>query len=238
MSRPDILQLVRRATQRGIRSVMAPCGLLVTHESLTALKDAGVMACSFSLDGPDKSTHDSFRGVSGAYDQILKAMKTSLDVGMPFQINTTVSKLNKNRLDEIYSKAVELGASKLDLFFLVPVGRGKGLSQFALSPEETNEVLDWAFDKAEEGVIDIKETCCPSAPRYCRLTRPFSSHRPSGCLGGRGFSFLSHIGNLQTCGFIDIPCGNIRDFNFDFNALVSSASNPLGRCGSCRGKCE
>jgi MoaA/NifB/PqqE/SkfB family radical SAM enzyme len=70
------------------------------------------------------------------------------------------------------------------------------------------------------------------------LTRPFSSHRPSGCLGGRGFSFLSHIGNLQTCGFIDIPCGNIRDFNFDFKALVSSASNPLGKCGSCRGKCE
>lgn len=236
MSRPDILQLVSRATERGIRSVMAPCGLLVTRERLQELKDAGVMACSFSLDGPDKSTHDAFRGVDGAYDQIVSAMKTASEIGMPFQVNTTVSKLNKDRLDEIYAKAIELGASKLDLFFLVPVGRGKGISQYALSDDETKAVLDWAFDKVEEGKIDIKETCCPSAPAYCAATRPDSTHRPSGCLGGRGFSFLSHIGNLQTCGFIDIPCGNIRDFDFDFQAMVAAAANPLGTCGTCRGK--
>lgn len=235
MSRPDILTLVKRATERGIRSVMAPCGLMVTHESLKALKDAGVMACSFSLDGPDKDTHDAFRGVDGAYDQILAAMRVASDIGMPFQINTTVSKLNKDRLDEIYAKALDMGASKLDLFFLVPVGRGKGISQFALSDDETKAVLDWAFDKAEEGVIDIKETCCPSAPAYCAATRAGSKHRPSGCLGGRGFSFLSHTGNLQTCGFIDIPCGNIRDYDFDFPSMIANATNPLGQCGTCRG---
>jgi MoaA/NifB/PqqE/SkfB family radical SAM enzyme len=236
MSRPDMVELVSHATKRGIRSVMAPCGLLVTRERLLELKEAGVMACSFSLDGPDKETHDAFRGVDGAYDQIVEAMKTAREVGMPFQINTTVSKLNKDRLDEIYAKALELGASKLDLFFLVPVGRGKGISQYALDDNETKAVLDWAFDKAEEGKIGIKETCCPSAPAYCASTRPSSGHRPSGCLGGRGFSFLSHTGFLQTCGFIDIPCGNIRDFGFDFKAMVAAASNPLGECGTCRGK--
>ena len=269
MLRPDILELVSHATSLGVRSVMAPCGMLVTEDRLRALKDAGVMACSFSLDGPDAASHDAFRGVPGAYDNVTRAMRVARDIGMPFQVNTTVSTLNLDRLDEIHAKAVELGAAKLDLFFLVPVGRGKGISQYALSPEQTTRVLDWAFDKAVRGPLAIKETCCPSAPAYwtswcnSRTSQPANPptrepanpptcqphphggapvpgahpgvQPPCGCLGGRGFAFLSHVGDLQTCGFIDRPCGNIRDFACDFRALIASAANPLGARGTCRG---
>ena len=235
MLRPDILELVQMATDRGLRSVMAPCGMLVTEDRLQALKDAGVMACSFSLDGPDAATHDAFRGVAGAYRNVTQAMATARKIGMPFQVNTTVSTLNCDRLDAIYARARELGAAKLDLFFLVPVGRGKGLADHALSEEQTRRVLDWCFRKATEGPLAIKETCCPSAPRYwaaCGSPGP----RPTGCLGGRGFAFLSHVGDLQTCGFVDTPCGNIRDFDCDFGALATAAVNPLGACGTCRGR--
>ena len=263
MLRPDILELVARATALGVRSVMAPCGMLVTEDRLRALKDAGVMACSFSLDGPDAASHDAFRGVPGAYDNVTRAMRVARTIGMPFQVNMTVSTLNLDRLEEIHAKAVELGAAKLDLFFLVPVGRGKGISQYALSPEQTRQVLDWAFEKAVRGPLAVKETCCPSAPAYwtswCNSHIRTPAHLPTceppphphgcapasgahtgvqppcGCLGGRGFAFLSHVGDLQTCGFIDRPCGNIRDFGCDFRALVSSAVNPLGDRGSCRG---
>ena len=245
MLRPDILELVRHATTLGIRSVMAPCGMLVTEDRLRALKDAGVMACSFSLDGPDAASHDAFRGVPGAFDNVTRAMRIARGIGMPFQVNTTVSTLNLDRLPEIHAKAVELGAAKLDLFFLVPVGRGKGISQYALSSEQTTQVLDWAFDLAVRGPLAVKETCCPSAPAHwtswcnAHTRRPAaptpSRQPPCGCLGGRGFAFLSHVGDLQTCGFIDRPCGNIRDFDCDFRALVASAANPLGARGTCRG---
>ncbi len=231
MSRPDIEELVSYATSRGLRSVMAPCGMLVTDERLAALKNAGVMALSFSLDGPDAKSHDSFRGVEGAYESVTRAMASARRMGIPFQINTTVSKLNIDRLDEIEVRAKELGASKLDLFFLVPVGRGGGLAQYALSDEETKRVLDWSFHISG---IAVKQTCCPTAPAYWASCGG-PGMRPCGCLGGRGFAFLSHVGNLQTCGFIDVPCGNIRDFDYDFGALVAAASNPLGASGTCRG---
>ena len=236
MLRPDILDLVSHATSRQLRSVMAPCGMLVTEERLAALKDAGVMACSFSLDGPDAASHDAFRGVAGAYDNVTRAMRVARAIGMPFQVNVTVSALNADKLDALYNRAAELGAAKLDLFFLVPVGRGKGIADYALSDAQTRQVLDWAFAKAKAGPLAIKETCCPSAPAYWAACggeatcRP----RPCGCLGGRGFAFLSHVGDLQTCGFIDIPCGNIRDFDFDFRALAAAAVNPLGTHGTCR----
>ena len=237
MLRPDIIDLVRHATARGLRSVMAPCGVLVTEERLAALKAAGVMACSFSLDGPDAASHDAFRGVPGAYDNVTRAMRIARSIGMPFQVNATVSRLNVDRLDELYDLALSLGAAKLDLFFLVPVGRGRGIADLALSPEQTRQTLDWAFRKAHAGPLAIKETCCPSAPAYWEGCGGEAScgPRPCGCLGGRGFAFLSHVGSLQTCGFIETPCGNIRDFGFDLSRLVSAAANPLGAHGSCRG---
>ena len=239
MLRPDILELVADATANGIRSVMAPCGLLVTEARLRALKDAGVRACSFSLDGPDAASHDAFRGVPGAYDNVTRAMAVAREIGMPFQVNTTVSTLNVDRLPEIYARAVALGAVQLDLFFLVPVGRGKAIADYALSDEQTRRVLDWAFQKAVEGPLAVKETCCPSAPAYWGGWKPAHApaaqmRPPCGCLGGRGFAFLSHVGDLQTCGFIDVSCGNIRDVDCDFRALLAQASNPLGRRGTCR----
>lgn len=237
MLRDDILELVTHATKLGLRSVMAPCGMLVTPERLQALQQAGVMACSFSLDGATAQAHDAFRGVTGAYEHVTAAMRTARTIGMPFQVNTTVSKLNLGSLDAIYDKAVELGASKLDLFFLVSVGRGKSLAPLALDEDETHRVLDWAFAKAlQPNALPIKETCCPTAPAYWQsVGSPGAPHlRPCGCLGGRGFAFLSHTGNLQTCGFIETPCGNVRDYDYSFPDLIAAAHNPLGSASNCR----
>lgn len=238
MLRPDILDLVAYATTRGVRSVMAPCGALVTSARLIALKAAGVMACSFSLDGPDAESHDAFRGVPGAFSNITHAMDVARSIGMPFQVNTTVSKLNIAKLDAIYDRAKSFGAGRLDLFFLVPVGRGSAIKDLALSKAETEKVLDWAFAKAKSGPLAIKETCCPSAPAswQSRGGETAAGPRPCGCLGGRGFAFLSHVGDLQTCGFITKPCGNIRDFDLDFAQLIAAAANPLGADATCRGK--
>ena len=101
MYRPDIIELVSYATKLGIRSVMAPCGTLVEKDALAALKTAGVMACSFSIDGSTAESHDAFRGVAGAFANVTRAMRIATDVGMPFQVNCTVSKLNKDQLPAI-----------------------------------------------------------------------------------------------------------------------------------------
>ena len=229
MTRDDLPELVRYASSLGIRSVLAPCGMLVTEARLRELKDAGVMACSFSVDGPDKETHDSFRGVDGAWDSVHAAMSAARAVGMPFQINTVVRKgsvpshahegsvpMHEGSvptLDAIYDMAMGEGASRLDLFFLVPTGRGKSIDSLVPGASEIEAAIAWTKGKK------VKLTCCPQA---------------GTCIGGRGFAFLSHIGILQTCGFVQTPCGNIRDYGFDFMKLVESAKNPLGVSGNCR----
>ena len=213
MMRVDLSDLVRHATAQGVRSVLAPCGMLVTEDRLRELKDAGVMACSFSIDGPDRESHDTFRGVDGAWVYIMAAMAAARAVGLPFQINTVVRRGALKSLDTIYKKAMDEGATRLDLFFLVPTGRGLLIDSQVPNEAETESVIAWAEGKR------TKLTCCPKA---------------GTCIGGRGFAFLSHTGDLQTCGFVPVPCGNIRDHNLDFRRLIFSASNPLGRSGNCR----
>lgn len=241
MYRPDILDLVRGATVRGLRSVMAPCGALVTREALTALKEAGVAACSFSLDGATAETHDAFRGVAGAFDNVTRAMAIAREIGMPFQVNATVSRLNRAELPAIREAAIARGARLLDLFFLVPVGRGAGLRDLSLPPDEAEDVLRWAFEMDREGPIRVRETCAPQAVRiWHSLGEPGT--RPSGCMGGRGFVFISHTGVLQPCGFLDVPSGDLRAAGFDFKAAyeASAVFRDLaqpdrygGACGAC-----
>ena len=217
MTRADLPELVRHATAKGLRSVLAPCGMLATEERLRELKAAGVTGCSFSLDGPDRISHDAFRGVDGAWEAVRKAMAAARAAGLPFQVNTLVRKGSLATLDAIYAQALAEGATRLDLFFLVPTGRGRLLDDQVPSDAETDAVIAWAAGKR------TKLTCCP---------------RAGTCIGGRGFAFLSHTGMLQTCGFVQKPCGNIRAFDFDFARLVSAAVNPLGAEGNCRSPCD
>ena len=213
MMRDDLALLVRRATDIGLRSVLAPCGAFASEDRLRALAAAGVSACSFSVDCPDRASHDSFRGVEGAWDSVHAAMAAARAANIPFQVNTTVRKESLASLDRIYRNAMEAGASRLDLFFLVPTGRGSAIRDQVPDDHETASVIKWSEGKS------TKLTCCPSA---------------GTCIGGRGFAFLSYRGDLQTCGFVQTPCGNIRDFDFDFERLVAAAENPLGPSGGCR----
>ena len=241
MYRPDILGLVRGATARGLRSVMAPCGTLVTREALAALKDAGVTACSFSLDGATAATHDAFRGVPGAFENVTRAMAVAREIGMPFQVNATVSRLNRDELPAIREAAIARGARTLDLFFLVPVGRGAGLRDLSLSPEESEAVLHWAFDMDKQGPIRVRETCAPQAVRIWNgLGKPGTP--PAGCMGGRGFVFISHTGVLQPCGFLGVPSGDLRAHAWDFRRAYEASpvfrdlAQPDrygGACGTC-----
>ena len=40
-----------------------------------------------------------------------------------------------------------------------------------------------------------------------------------GCLGGQGFAFVSHVGKVQICGFLETECGDVREANFDFKRI-------------------
>jgi MoaA/NifB/PqqE/SkfB family radical SAM enzyme len=150
-------------------------------------------------------------------------MEAAHAVGLSFQLNHTLTREGLPHLRAMRDFAVQCGATRLDVFFLVPVGRGKALSEHCLTDEETEAALNEILALDDEGVLPIHVTCEPRilSVAQTRATPPKSPC--NGCMAGAGFLFLGHTGTLQPCGFFDLPLGNVREYDFDLPQTLAAS---------------
>src|SRR5215467_11289064 len=167
--RSDIYQLARYASDKGLRVALATNGTLVTKEVARMIVDAGVKRVSISLDGADAATHDTFRGIPGAFEAALYGFRNLKEVGMSVQINTTGARHNAHQLPAVLDLARSVGADALHTFLLVPVGCGVDIAaEQMVPPDEYERMLNWFYDQSLSGDIELKATC---APHYFRVLR-------------------------------------------------------------------
>ena len=167
--RSDIFQLARHATDKGLRVALATNGTLVTKDVARMIVDSGVRRVSISLDGADATTHDTFRGIPGAFDAAVHGLRNLKALGMSVQINMTIARHNAHQLPDVLQLARKLGADALHTFLLVPVGCGVDIaSEQMVPPEEYERMLHWFYDQSLAGGIELKATC---APHYFRVVR-------------------------------------------------------------------
>jgi len=249
MLREDIYDLAAHADGLGLPVVMAPCGQMVDLAAVERMKQAGIHAISISIDGATAASHDAFRGVAGAFDMACRAADAARRARLPFQINTTITRANRDELPAIRDLAVRLGAAVFNPFLLVPTGRGKDLAGQELSAAEYERTLGWLADAERDGPIRIRVTCAPhySRIRAQRARRAGEAPEPAepfsrGCMGGKTFAFISHTGKVQICGFLDLEAGDLRAVDLDFAriwrdspllAAVRNVDGYGGRCGIC-----
>ncbi len=252
--RADIFEIASYGFQKGLRMVMAPNGTLITEDAVKKMIASGIKRISISLDGADKTSHDSFRGVKGAFASALNGIRLAREAGLEFQVNTTITQKNLDQIAAIQDLAVELGAVAHHIFLLVPTGRGKYIADQEITAEEYERVLNWFYDQKQKTPLQLKATC---APHYYRILRQRARDEgrkitfatdgldavTRGCLGGTGFCFISHTGIVQPCGFLDLDCGDVTSTPFasiwnsspvflalrDFDSLK-------GKCGRCEYK--
>ncbi len=264
LTRPDVFDIAARSTALGFRTTLATCGHLLDEEKASRLIDAGVMRISVSLDGASAATHDDFRGMPGAFDAALRGIAAARRSGLPFQINSTITALNAHEIPALHDLAIELGAEAFHPFLLVPVGRGTGLADAALSPGDYERVLEEIARIAGRSPLEIKPTCSPHYVRVAARIRKEAasavSHGPSapltrgleggarnnpagGCLGGKGFAFISHRGKVQICGFLEHKAGDLRDSGYDMKCVWETSPlflevRDTNRYGGACGRCE
>lgn len=167
--RSDVFQLARYGTDKGLRVALATNGTLVTRHVARMIVDSGVQRVAISLDGADAVTHDSFRGIPGAFEAAIAGFRNLKNLGMSVQINTTIARHNADQLPQVLELAKSLGADALHTFLLVPVGCGVDIAaEQMVPPEEYERMLNWFYDRSLEGGIEMKATC---APHYFRVVR-------------------------------------------------------------------
>ncbi len=263
--RQDFFQIAKYAVTQGLRVVMGTNGTLITDEIALKLKQTPVSRVAVSIDFPAAELQDKFRGKAGAFEEAVSGIARLRQAGVEVQINSTITRLNMNYLNELLDFALDIGATAFHPFMLVPTGRGKGLEAVEMSPQEYEQTLNWVYDKQKElgNSMFFKPT---DAPHYQRIMRQrgradnlqvsLLGDKPAtksgneainsitrGCLAGTSFCFISHRGSVQGCGYLDVEAGNIRDTNFRqiwANATLfrrlRDLSNIKGKCGSCEYK--
>jgi heme b synthase len=251
LMRSDIFELAARVRDRGLRPVMAPNGTLLTDENVREMRKAGIERVSVSIDGPDAQSHDRFRGVPGAFEASMRGIEHLNRAGLEFQINTTVTRENLPHFKEIFRLAERLGAVAWHIFLLVPTGRAQDLQAEIISAEEYERLLNWFYQFRKRTSMQLKATC---APHYHRILRQRAREDglevsyanfgldalSRGCLGGVGFCFISHSGQVQPCGYLELDCGQIRETPFpdiwsgsEVFRQLRSREHYRGKCGIC-----
>ncbi len=246
--RSDIFDLAKYGTNKGFRMVMATNGTLITGEAIKAMKASGIQRISISLDGPDAETHDAFRKVEGSFKGSLQGIEMAKKGDLEFQINTTITQANLHLIPDILRLAVDLGAIALHIFLLVPTGRGKELKDQKISGLDYEKTLHWFYDQIDKVPLQLKATC---APHYYRILRQRAKKEGKkitpkefgldamtrGCLGGISFCFISHVGQVQPCGYLEVNCGNVREMPFPKIWSSSEVFQRLRNINSYQGKC-
>ncbi|MDW7674375.1 MAG: putative heme d1 biosynthesis radical SAM protein NirJ2, partial [Bacillota bacterium] len=207
--RNDIFELVDYARSIGLRPVFGTNGTLITKEVAQKLKDIGTMGVGISLDSLDPAKHDKLRVYENAWSEAVQGMKNCREVGLPFQIHTTVMDWNQHEVEALTDFAVELGAVAHHIFFLVPTGRAKNIEEESLRAEQYEDLLSRIMKKQQEVNIELKPTC---APQFMRIAKEMGMDLRfgRGCLAGTSYCIIGPKGKVQPCAYMDMEIGNVR----------------------------
>lgn len=253
LMRRDLFVLARHADAHGLRVALTPTATaLPTRTRMAQAREAGVRRVAFSIDAADAAVHDRFRGFRGSHARTITGLRNAIAEGLPVQVNTTLCALNVDQLPPMVEMLEAFGVVQWSVFSLVPVGRAKHLPMLTATRHE--QVLEWLADLAGSAAFDVKAT---AAPQYRRILRQ-RSHRTAGAgfrfadglrrpdhgkgVGdGRGFMFVSHLGEVMPSGFLPLAAGNVRSADpvaiYRSSSLFRQLRDPRALRGKC-GRCE
>jgi len=248
LMRPDIFDLADHAHREGFRCALASNGTLIDRAIAEKIAAAAVHRVSVSLDGADAATHDWFRRIAGSFDRALAGIGHLRAVGVPVQINMTLTRHNVGQIAALFALAEQVGAIALHVFALVPVGCGLEIADDQLlSPEQTEQALTHFYELSKHSRLETRATC---APQYSRIVRQECAveKRQSdtwsggpdpgrGCLAGSGVCFISHEGKVFPCGYLPVEAGDLRRERFASIWLHSPVFARLRRRDLLTGKC-
>jgi radical SAM protein with 4Fe4S-binding SPASM domain len=216
-------------------------------------ESAGLSRVAVSLDGPTPETHDAFRGVRGSYAWTMRIIESAIELGLPLQINSTISRRTLADFEAMAARVAEFPLTLWALFFLIQTGRGANLAQ--ITDEECERLLNRLYDLSLTSPFGIKTT---EAPHYQRVVRQREAERlraglpaqaverrrqlraPRSVNDGNGFVFIDHLGNICPSGFLPVVRGNVRTASLadvyrtdEVFTRLRNANALFGKCGRC-----
>ncbi len=260
-TRPDILELATYARHKGLRVVFSTNGTLITEALASKIKAIGVSYVGISIDGTP-AVHDAFRGVPGAYEQSLRAIRHCRDAGVKVGLRVTLTRANVQDIPAIFKLMREEHIPRICLYHLVYTGRGADLQADDLSHAETRQALDTiinetraSFEMGHPLEVLTVDNHADAPYLWMRMVREARPHADDvlhllkmngGNSSGHGLACVSWDGTVYPDQFWrNHPVGNLREKSFGeiwgdptpgslLAELRDKPSHVTGRCKTCR----
>jgi pyrroloquinoline quinone biosynthesis protein E len=112
--RPDLPELIGRASDLGCYVNLVTSGLGLTPSRLAGLVDRGLAHVQLSMQGADAARADRIAGAR-AHDRKLEAATAVRAAGLPLSVNVVLHRANHDQVGALIALAERMGADRLEL---------------------------------------------------------------------------------------------------------------------------
>jgi len=257
--REDLYTLADHARDLGVRCALSTNGTLIDATAAKRLRLSGITYVGVSLDGIGQ-VHDRFRGMQGSFALALQGLRHSRDEGMKVGIRTALCRRILPDLPAIFDMAEQENLDRLYFSHLVYAGRGVGLIDDDLSPQEKRGALDYLMQRGADfhrrGVkieVTTGNNDADGVYLYLKMRRSNPERaqsvfrllqRQGGNSSGTSLGNIDNLGNVHADPFWShYSLGNVRERSFA--AIWEDTTDPImhvlkdrgralkGRCAQC-----
>ena len=228
--RRDLAEIVRHLVSVGVRVTLQTGGRAFTPARAAALREAGVEAVGFSVDGP-ADAHDVLRGWVGSHAAAIRGMDAATEAGLIVTANTQINRLNLDRLPETAETLRAHGAISWQVQLTVPLGRAADQPHWIVQPYEVPAII--------EALADIQRRAAAEARPGERIFNVLAGNNVGyfgphemllrsvpgldaehwrGCRAGQELIGIESDGTIKACPSLPTASyagGNVRDLPLD-----------------------
>lgn len=200
--RKDIAEIVRYASDKGIRASIDTNGVLLDEALVIELKRAGIGNINVSIDSATQEIHDALRRSKGCFSSAVRGLESCVKHKIPCLVSTYASRrsIATKDLGEIVKLAKKVGASGVKILFPILSGEWRESEAERLSPQEeayVKSLLDPSFVYIEDALEMVT-----TRGKQCSALQ-------------HNLIYISPYGDLQPCPAIPIAFGNLLHENIE-----------------------
>ncbi len=175
-------------------------GFGLDEDRARSLRRAGLFALGISLDALSSREHDRMRGVKGAFNTAIAALKLAADAGLyPYVISVATREfLQENHFMPFLKFVARSGAREVHLLEPCPTGNLAGQMDVALTLQEKERILAYQEKVAGDDSLPIL-----SSFLYLESAQAF------GCGAGLTHLYIDGSGEVCPCNLVPLSFGNL-----------------------------